>query len=75
MKDQLILRLYISGSSLLLHQELLGVKRNKTLSGLGLELSHADLGRMTGLSLLHVLGGKLVDISIKVVVACRKVTI
>jgi hypothetical protein len=53
----------------------LGVKRNKTLSGLGLELSHADLGRMTGLSLLHVLGGKLVDISIKVFVACRKVTI
>lgn len=50
------------------------MKRNKTLSGLGLELSHADLGRMTGLS-LHVSGGKLVDISIKVVVACRKVTI
>lgn len=60
MKDQLILWLYISGTFLLLHEELLGVMRHETLRSLGLKLGQANLCRMAGLRLLHGLGGKLV---------------
>jgi hypothetical protein len=48
--------------------------RHETLRSLCLELGQADLRRVAGLRLLHSLGGKLVEISIKVV-ACRKSTI
>lgn len=60
---------------MLLHQELLGVMRHETLWSLGLELAQAKLCRMAGLRLLHRLSGKLVEVRIKVVIACRKITI
>ncbi len=49
--------------------------RHETLWSLGLELAQAKLCRMAGLRLLHRLSGKLVEVRIKVVIACRKITI
>jgi hypothetical protein len=51
------------------------VMRHEILWSLGLELAQAILCRMSGLRLLNRLSGKLVEVGIKVVIACRKITI
>jgi hypothetical protein len=73
---QLVFRLYVFGTSLLLYEVLrMTYLWEDALISLSLELGQANMSKCAGLRLLHGLGRELIEIGIEVAVACRKVTI